>query len=406
MEVNHEAMKQATSASGTQPAGDNRNTMEYDPNSAPQIMDPTNPPMSFRSGAVADQYESYPEVMPPGGLNTPSGYPSSTSPAPSGSGPSYDGYQTVSQHPAPPNQPLLQNQQGEQYSNAPMAAGAEKTYYQPTYGVSQPPPPPPSGYSNANTLVQPDQNNAPTTKYGLPAPITYNAPPNTEKKILGLKKKTFWIVLIIVIIVILGAVGGAVGGILGSKKSNNNNNNNNNNSSSGGTNSGGNNNGTSSGGNNGAYTPFALTTGVRTLNLKYQQNSGSCNDPQNADGSGVVNCFATSRYTVRVDGDVASGYRLSSVDVAGSTFSNIRGTPPTTSDPNQQGSAWVFEVRFTQSGTCGTDRVTRYVLGVNDDTYAVGEGFTLKTQCTLANGLSFPSGTSCTCVALSTSVNP
>ncbi|KAF3919285.1 hypothetical protein ABW20_dc0110161 [Dactylellina cionopaga] len=341
--------------------------MEMDPSSAPQIVDSSsNPPMDFRSGAVPDQYESYPEVMPPQGLGPASAYPQ-----PSQSGGAYDKYQPVS--PQPTHQDI-QNMQPGQYNNAPMAVEAEKTYYQPTYGVSQPPPM--TGYSNTNTNTPyPDANVAAPAYENpgtLPPPAAYNGPP-AEKKILGLKKKTFWIVLVVLIIVIIGAVGGAVGGILSSKNKKST-------GSATGSNAGGNN-GTN-GGNNGtntnnggssSFTPFALTTGIRTLNLKYQQNSGSCNDPQNADGSGLVNCFATSKYTVRVDGSVKNGYTLSSVNVQGSTFSNIRGTPPTTSDPNQVGSGWIFEVSFTQGGTCGTNRLTRYVLGVSDDIYAIGE---------------------------------
>ncbi|KAF3908601.1 hypothetical protein AA313_de0200030 [Arthrobotrys entomopaga] len=242
---------------------------------------------------------------------------------------------------------------GVQYPNGPMPVEAEKTYYQPTYGVSQPPPPTP--YSNTNTLVPTDgavqYDKAENT---LPPPAAYS-PPAEERKILGLKRKTFWIVLVIIIIVIIAAVGGAVGGILGSKKSSNK------------TDSSGSTSSASSGGNNGTsstgFTPFALTTG----------ESGSCNDPQHADGGGLVNCYATSQYTVRVDGSLADGYTLSSVKVQGSAFSNIKGTPPTSDDPTKDGSAWLFEVTFTAGGNCGTDRITRYALGTKDSIYAVGE---------------------------------
>ncbi|KAK6543142.1 hypothetical protein TWF694_007062 [Orbilia ellipsospora] len=393
MEVNHEAMRRAGTPATV--AYTENSAMEHDPSSAPQIMDSTsNPPMSFRSGAVPDQYESYPEVMPPQGPASSSVYTYS------GQSPlqpqSYEGYQKESPHIAPQNQPLMQNIPGGQYSNGPMPVEAGKTYYQPTYGVSQHPPPTP--YSNTNTLV-PADGAVHHGKVGntLPPPAAYS-PPGEERKILGLKRKTFWIVLVIVIIVIIAAVGGAVGGILGSKKSNNKSNNN---GSTSGASSGGNNNGTSSTG----FTPFALTTGVRTLNLKYQQDSGSCNDPQHADGGGLVNCYATSQYTVRVDGSLTAGYTLSSVSVQGSAFSNIKGTPPTTDDPTKDGSAWLFEVTFTAGGTCGTDRITRYALGTKDYIYAVGEVFTLQESCVFTTGVTYAQGTSCTCVGISTTVS-
>ncbi|KAK6505204.1 hypothetical protein TWF481_007122 [Arthrobotrys musiformis] len=404
MEVNHEAMNRAgnaTTPTSTRPA-ETSNAMEHDPSSAPQIVDPSNPPMSFQSGAVPDHYESYPEVMPPQGLGPPSAYPQSAqtiSPVQPGG---YDRY-AISPPPAGQNQPLIQHAQYGQDQQT----GAEpvKSYYQPTYGVNQPPPPTP--YSNANTLV-PDQHNQvpPYDKVGgagaggLPPPVAYNPPAggDGEKKILGMKKKTFWIVLIVVIILIIAGIGGAVGGVLASKNKNNDKNDDTDTQDRGnGTSSGGGN-----GGNNGGYTPFALATGQRTLRLKYSENRGSCNDPDNLGGTGIIDCYATSTYVVRVDGSVENGYTLSSVTVDGSTFSNVRGTPPTTSDPTQVGSGWVFEVSFSQGGSCPTNRVTRYVLGVRDNIYAIGEAFSLQQQCQKLNGDLFSAGTACTCVAIST----
>ncbi|KAF3220576.1 hypothetical protein TWF106_006637 [Orbilia oligospora] len=402
MEVNHEAMNNAgnatapTSARPREPS----NAMEHDPSSAPQIVDPTNPPMSFRSGAVPDQYESYPEVMPPQGLGPPSAYPQSAQTiSPVQPGGSYDRY-AISPPPPGQNQPLMQN---AQYGQAPNAAEAEKSYYQPTYGVSQPPPPTP--YSNANTLI-PDQHTAAPSydKVGgagatLPPPVAYSPPAGDgEKKILGMKKKTFWIVLIVVIILILAGIGGAVGGVLSSKDDGDGKNDNNDNLGSdrgNGTRGGG-------GDNGGTYTPYALTTGQRTLNLRYSESRGSCNDPDNLGGSGVIDCFATSTYIVRIDGSVKDGYTLSSVDVQGSTFSNVRGTPPTTSDPNEPNSGWAFEVSFTQGGSCATNRLTKYVFGMDENIYAIGEAFSLRQQCSKQTGEIFAAGTACTCVGIST----
>ncbi|KAK6345140.1 hypothetical protein TWF718_007069 [Orbilia javanica] len=408
MEVNHEAMNREGNAATSTPARPTEpsNAMEHDPSSAPQIVDPLNPPMSFRSGAVPDHYESYPEVMPPQGLGPPSAYPQSAQTvSPLQPGGSYDRY-AISPPPVGQNQPLMQN---AQYGQAPMGNEAEKTYYQPTYGVNQPPPPTP--YSNANTLI-PDQQTA-TPSYDkatgagagatLPPPAGYNPPTGGgEKKILGMKKKTFWIVLIILIILILGGVGGAVGGVLASKNKDNDKSDNNNNPGTdrgNGTNSGG---GGNNGDDDGTYTPFALTTGRRVLTLQYSESRGSCNNPQNLGGSGIIDCYSSSQYVVRIDGSVQDGYRLSSVDVQGSTFSNIPGTPPTTSDPSQVGSGWTFEVSFTQGGSCATDRLTRYVFGLEDNIYAIGEAFSLRQACSKATGETFAAGTSCTCVGIST----
>ncbi|RVD84545.1 uncharacterized protein DFL_006291 [Arthrobotrys flagrans] len=406
MEVNHEAMNNAGSAitpASARPT-ETSNAMEHDPSSAPQIVDPSNPPMSFRSGAVPDHYESYPEVMPPQGLGPPSAYPQSAQTiSPVQPGGSYDRY-AISPNPAGQNQPLMQN---AQHGQAPMGTEAEKSYYQPTYGVSQPLPPP-TPYSNANTLVPDQHTTAPYDKVGgagatLPPPVAYNPPSSDgEKKILGMKKKTFWIVLIVLIILILAGIGGAVGGVLASK--NKDNDKNDNNDSLGSDRGNGTRGGNGDDGNGGAYTPFALTTGQRTLELKYSENRGSCNDPQHLGGTGVIDCYAESTYVVRIDGSVANGYTLSSVDVQGSTFSNIRGIPPTTSDPNEVGSGWVFEVSFTQGGSCGTNRVTKYVFGVEDNIYAIGEAFSLQQQCSKVTGESYPAGTSCTCVAISKTV--
>ncbi|KAK6520463.1 hypothetical protein TWF506_000717 [Arthrobotrys conoides] len=402
MEVNHEAMNKAgnatnpTSARAREPS----NAMEHDPSSAPQIVDPSNPPMSFRSGAVPDQYESYPEVMPPQGLGPPSAYPQSAQTiSPIQPGGSYDRY-AISPPPAGQNQPLMQN---AQYGQAPIGTEAEKSYYQPTYGVSQPPPPP-TPYSNANTLI-PDQHAAAPAydKVGgagatLPPPVAYNPPAGDgEKKILGMKKKTFWIVLIVLIILILAGIGGAVGGVLASKDNGKDKNDNN---DSLGSDRG---NGTRGGDDgSGVYTPYALTTGQRTLNLQYSESRGSCNNPDNLGGSGVIDCFAKSTYIVRIDGSVEDGYTLSSVNVQGSTFSNVRGTPPKTSDPNSPNSGWVFEVSFTQGGGCGTNRLTRYVFGSDENIYAIGEAFSLRQECSKQTGEVFPAGTACTCVAIST----
>ncbi|KAK6360702.1 hypothetical protein TWF730_006831 [Orbilia blumenaviensis] len=400
MEVDHDAMRQAGSATipFSERTREASNAMEHDPSSAPQIVDPSNPPMSFRSGAVPDQYESYPEVMPPQGLTPPSAYPQSTvSPIQPGS--AYDRY-AISPPPAGQNQPLMQN---AQYSQNPTHPEAEKSYYQPAYGVNQPIPPP-TPYSNANTIV-PDHNTAPSYDKvvggtgTLPPPVAYNPPADkSEKRILGMKKKTFWIVLIVLIVLILAGIGGAVGGILAGKNKNNDNGgsgNNNNSGSDRGNSTNGDN------GNGGGYTPFAITTGVRTLSLKYQQSEGSCNAPGSFGGSGVVDCLDESTLVVRVDGSVEDGYTLSSVSGGGSTFSNIQGTPPTTSDPNELGSGWVFEVVFTAGGACSTNRATRYIFGVRDDLYAVGDAYSLRQTCSKQNGDSYPTGTTCTCVAIS-----
>ncbi|KAK6359632.1 hypothetical protein TWF696_000777 [Orbilia brochopaga] len=370
--------------------------MEHDPATAPQLAAPssTEPSMSYQSGAVPDHYESYPEVMPAQASNYPA--------APTGV--SYDGgYQAPPPPPVPQGQPVVQPQGS--YFDGPIAVEGEKTYYQPVYGVSQPPPQgAPYGAPNYNIAAPPGAP-PPAKQDALPPLAAYNAPP-AEKKILGMRRKIFWIVLVILVIVLAAAVvGGVVGGIL-SKNKNNDNNNNGQVAPNTVTGADGTDNGTSTStnrtGTSTGYVPYALTTGVRTLNLRYAESTGSCNDPQHADGGAAVNCHATSQYQVRVDGSVRNGYTLSSVNVDGSAFNNIPGTPPTTSDPNANGSAWIFVVNFSQSGACGLLRTTRYAFGQQDNNYAVGEIFELAEQCLFSNGTSFPSGTRCTCVGLST----
>ncbi|KAJ6260446.1 hypothetical protein Dda_4672 [Drechslerella dactyloides] len=367
MEVDHAAMNQAANAAqrpsnaGTQ----NTSTMEHDPATAPQLADPAAPPpMSYQSGAVPDHYESYPEVMPAPAPSYQTAYPPPSQPiSPAPTSTTYTGgYQPSPASAVPQGQPFVQPQ--GVYHDGPMPVDAEKTYYQPVYGVSQPPPP-------GAPYAAPPGAPPPGKVDNLPAPAAYNPPPVAEKKILGLKKKTFWIILVIVIIAIIaGVVGGVVAAIVSKNKSSGSNSGQVSPNTVAGTGDGSNN---STGTATAGYTPFPLTTGVRTLNLKYAQKQGSCNDPQHVDGGAAVNCHATSKYQVSVSGDVKNGYRLSSVNVDGSAFNDILGTAPTTSDPNQTGSAWVFIVRFSQSGDCSTDRTTRYAFGQADNNYAVGE---------------------------------
>jgi hypothetical protein len=65
------------------------------------------------------------------------------------------------------------------------------------------------------TLGSPDGGKAP-----LYAPAEAGIPPGAgsgNKRILGLRRRTFWIVLAVALIVIAAAIGGGVGGALGSR---------------------------------------------------------------------------------------------------------------------------------------------------------------------------------------------
>ncbi|KAF3931718.1 hypothetical protein ABW19_dt0206352 [Dactylella cylindrospora] len=371
MEVDHEAMKRTAEGSASTPVKPNN-----DPAAAPEMVETSTsqPVMSFRSGAVPDQYESYPEVVPPQGAPEypPPAHPqSAVSPVQSSS--PYDRYQNISPPPPQQHQPLMQNVQNQQYyNNGPIPVDSEKKgYFVPPFGTTGPTQPP--GPYGPTGPVGVDSSNS-GSSYGKPVtappPVAEGGVPG-EKKILGLKKKTFWIVLVVVILVIAGAAGGAAGAIISNNNKKKNNTQNDepvdpilDNDDRGNT---------TTGGSSGGYTPFALSTGVRTLDLTYLEDSGSCNPPSNPDSGGLVNCFQSSRYQVRIDGSVSGGYFLSSVNVQGSTFSNIAGSPPTTDDPNVAGGAWLFEVTFSEGTTCDLDRITRYAFGKDDSVYAVGE---------------------------------
>ncbi|KAF3904085.1 hypothetical protein ABW20_dc0107786 [Dactylellina cionopaga] len=299
-------------------------------------------------------------------------YPPPISPIQPGA--TFDANQAIAPVGAPQSQPQIQNAQPGPYYNAP-TSDAEKGYYQPTYTVT--PMPAAAPYDNpSNVVTNPDGSATgalPDTSGAMPPDYTG---PLGEKKIFGLKRKTFWIALVIGIIVIIAIAGGVGGGVGGKKKktitkpsrssssggAGNNNNNN------GGSGSG------SGSGSDTNYTPFALKTGERTLTLQYNSNSGgSCNEPGNEGDSGIITCFANFTYTIKVKGDITNGYSIDSVDVGDYQFADVVGISPTTSIPTQNGSYWEFQYSFTDTGDCTYSRGFIFSLGGNDSDYAVEE---------------------------------
>ncbi|KAF3923499.1 hypothetical protein ABW21_db0208785 [Orbilia brochopaga] len=248
-------------------------------------------------------------------------------------------------------QPVLQPQ--GTYYDAPIPMDRDQTYYQPVQGVSQPPPQGALyGAQKFDTNGFPLHGKLDT----LPPPAAYNTP-SDQKKIWGMKRKTFWIVLVISIIVIIAAVmGGVVGGVARRNK--------NNNTVTVRYNTSDDSTSTTPRPSNTGYVPFSIATGLRTLEVKNWRSEGFCNDPRYKSAGNPVNCAATQKISVNIYGDVEDGYTLTTLDTKGENF-DIDGRQPFTNDPNAKdgGNYWIFSQRWYAGGSCNYYRTKVFYFG-------------------------------------------
>lgn len=79
-------------------------------------------------------------------------------------------------------------------------------------------PSPRTGYSDGPELYNPPPPQHEIQKQYIQGselpPVTHAAPIIKEKRILGLRRPTFWLLIVLLVVVVVAAVGGGVGGAL------------------------------------------------------------------------------------------------------------------------------------------------------------------------------------------------